>query len=192
MASGHLLNRPIVDMRSVIFHTVPFGCARDTEPTACGERACPRWGAKRPCLETCGVSGTFRRLISGLLRSPTRASPLATNEDPMASGHLLNRPIVNVRSVIFHTVPFGCARDAEPIVCGERACPRWGAKRPCLETCGVSGTFRRLISGLLRSPTRASPLATNEDPMASGHLLKIVDVRSVIFHTVPFGCARDA
>ncbi len=76
----------------------------------CGERACSRWGAKRPLIST--TSFIRHRAVTGLgAAAQPNASKLARHITLAAS---------------FIGIP--------PPPCGERACSRWGAKRPLIST----------------------------------------------------------
>ncbi len=66
----------------------------NTEQRFCGERACPRWGAKLPRKVGCAGSGRTSTQAEGLLRSPTRASPLATDIPPTTNRQILSNAFV--------------------------------------------------------------------------------------------------
>ena len=56
----------------------------------CGERACPRWAAQQPQHLTAGFAWHSASTFLGALRTPTRASPLATGY--WVALRTLNRP----------------------------------------------------------------------------------------------------
>ncbi len=76
-----------------------------------------------------GLPGTTQCDVLGLLRSPTRASPLATGYRGcgLEPGKYCRSPRANRLSVTNRLM-------WRAGLCGERACPRWGAKRPLKPT----------------------------------------------------------
>ncbi len=127
----------------------PANC--HAQRSSCGERACPRWSAQRSQPRRHGVTAKPRRPVLVLLRSPTRASSLATG----FGGALA---LIGAVTGIADCCPANC--HAQRSSCGERACPRWSAQRSHPRRHGVTAKPRRPVLGLLRSPTRASSLAT--------------------------------
>jgi hypothetical protein len=87
--------------------------------------------------------------LMGLLRSPTRASPLATTSNQLGRGIAAKRTLESLKPAArsracgeraCHTGnqlgrSISVKRTLESLrpavnTCGERACPRWGAQRP--------------------------------------------------------------
>ncbi len=74
--------------------------------------------AAAPSADAGGVSASLWVLGLGLLRNPTRASPLATRSGFAGI------------SAIRQFLPLASGSQPHPYPCGERACPRWAAQRP--------------------------------------------------------------